>query len=386
MSKLRIANMIAAASVVTTGLAAAQAPAEQSHPHYRNAASVTLTTGCDKLVGKNCEGSNRRVEWRFAPHHGLGETRFGIEQFRESIGNHFYNRRFDKSYGSAHIDLNWALQAEGTRATFDQAFRLGQNAQAEIGVYVGRVKADLTASAKADLILHPQTITIPSQTIGGHSTPPLTLNYAGDAFNASSNWGKHAASYDGGLRGAAGWSMALPSPRLRAGVNGFGEVSLLRTMIGGGASLYYSSSPDDKLGTGPGGECAGSPLRSSAQYAFALGACVTQLSRDSLIDLKTRYAGRVGERINGRINEANAKIDQIGQEYPIVAGQKLPVLERPAAQVSEALGFVQDYKRVRSAFVDSAAARIGQNGAVSVSHLQMQDDSRTSVTFAYQFK
>ena len=321
-----------------------------------------------------------------AAHHGLGETRIGIEQFSESMGTHFFNRRFDKSYGNAHIDLNWAGQAQGTRVTLDQAFRLGRNAQAEVGIFLGHVKAELRANATAGITLYPRHISIPATQVGGYTLPPLSYDYKGHAFSDARDWSKRAASYEGGVRGAAGWSMALPSPKLRMGLNGFGEFSALRARAGAGASLYYSSTPDDKLGTGPGGECAGSPLRSSARFAFAVGACATKVTRDSLIDLEARAAERLGQRINGHIKGVNDRIALATQNLPLASGYALPTLDRPGPQVMETLGLQQDYRRVKAAFVVSAAARIGQNGAVSLSHMQMQDDSRTSLSFGYQFK
>ena len=387
MSKLRIANMLAAAGMATTTLVAAQVTQENiRHPYYRHSLSATVTTGCDKLVGPECFGTTSRLEWRIPPHHGLGETRVGIEQFSERMGTHLFNRRFDKPYGNAYIDLNWAGQAQGTRVTLDQSFRLGQNAQAEIGIFAGRVKADLYASGAAGITLNPRHISIPATRIGPFDLPQVSYDYKGHSLSALSDWRKHAASYEGGVRGAAGWSMALPSPRLRAGLSGFGEFSALRARAGAGASLYYSSSPDSKLGTVAGGECAGSPLRSSARFAFAVGACATKVTRDSLIDLETKYADRLGHRINGHINEANDRIAQATRNVPLLAGYALPTLERPGPQVAEALGLPQDYTRVKAAFVISAAARIGTNGAVSLSHMQMEDDSRTSLTFGYQFR
>lgn len=387
MSKLRIANMIAATGLVTSGIAAAQtSPDVSRHPYYRHALSATVTTGCDKLAGPECSGTTSRIEWRIPPHHGLGETRMGVEHFTESMGKHFFTRRFDKSYGNANIDLNWAGYAAGTRVTLDQAFRLGENAQAEIGIFVGHVKADLSANASAGMTIYPRVISIPATRVGEYTLPPVSYEYKGHTLETARHWGKNAASYEGGVRGAAGWSMALPSPRLRAGLNGFGEFSALRARAGAGASLYYSSSPDSKLGTGPGGECAGSPLRSSARFAFAVGACATKVARDSLIDLETRYADRLGNRINGHINGVNDRISEATRNIPQLSGYALPTLERPGPQVAEVLGFPQDYRRVKAAFVVSAAARIGENGAVSVSHMQMADDSRTSLSFGYQFK
>ncbi len=382
MSKLRIANGVLALGLMTGVASAAETPASP-HPYFKNTVSATIATGCDKLVGKNCEGRNARLEWRFAPRSGFGSLRVGVENYHENMGYIFFTRRFDKSYGKAHMDMDWSVQAQGTRLTLDQAFRLGRNGNAEIGVYVGHVKAKIGANASAGITIHPDEITIPALALGDFTTDPYTFRFKGYSAQNDASWSKSGASKDAGLRGALGWSMPV-SAKIRTGVSGFGEINPLRTSYGAGVGVYYSSSPDHKLGTQAGGGCKGSPLTSSAKYAFSLNACVEKLQRHALLDTEMRYSNRIAARLSDEMVKVNRALEEVAEEVEWVGRYRVRD-NYTGTQVAEFFGFESDYKKPVPSLVLSAFARVSANSSVSVAVQHSQVDTKVGLTYGYSY-
>ena len=359
-------------------------PAPSAHPLSRMSFTAGMTTGCDKLYDDTCGGTSKRLEWR-GPETSWGTTRIGVEGYQESMGRTFFERNFSNSVAEGGISLDWGAKIKGTRLTIDQEFRLGRNAAVEIGAFIGRVSADAEANGTADLTVFPRTITTPPFNVAGYQVPSYSYQYKGDEWSRHYGWEKHGKSPDGGIHARAAWAVGL-TPLVRVGVNGFGAASLARISYGMGASLYYSSSFDNRLGTSPGGECSGQPLRSSARFAFAIGACVSKIKSDRIIDAEMDYAGRLARKANAKTEQWDQRLDQVRDHLPDAVDLPSIATQVTAHDIAKVMGFRSDYQRAQAGIVVSASVRVGESATISLSHLQTKDDGRTTVALGWSFK
>jgi hypothetical protein len=300
------------------------------------------------------------------------------------MGRTVLDKSFSNKYAEGGVSLDWDANIKGTRITVDQEFRLGRNASLEVGAFISRVSANAHAHGDVGLEVHPLTVTTPAVSYMGYSLPAMRYDYKGYAFDRNYAWEKHGKSPNGGVHARTAWAMGL-TPSLRAGVSAFGEASMTRRQYGMGAALYYSSSFDNRLGTTAGGECTGQPLRSSARWAFALGACVSKIQSDRIIEEEMKYAGKIAGRINGTSKEWDHHLDRARTYLP---SGTLPSIAttHTANDVGKWMGFRTDYQKAQPALVASASVRIGERGTLSVSHLQGRDDAVTTVAMGWSLK
>lgn len=384
MRNLSILNAsMLAGFMAATPHATADAPSSE-HPLNRTSVSASVTDGCHMLYDDSCGGSKKRIEWR-SSETSWGTMRIGVETFRESMGKTFFERSFKNSVADGAVTLDWAADIKGTRVTFNQEFRLGRNAAIEVGAFVSRVSVNASAHGDASLNVYPRTITSPAASFMGYSIPPMSYDFKGYEFARQYAWEKHGKSPNGGVHARAAWAMGF-TPSLRAGVSAFGEAAMTRRQYSIGTALYYSSSFDNRLGTTPGGECSGQPLRSSARWAFSLGACVTKIHSDRIVDEQMKYAGKTAARINGFSGRMDAQLDQVRSQLP--EGMSLPSVATAytAEDAGRWMGFRTDYRKAQPSLVASASVRLGERGTVSVSHMQGRQDAVTTVAFGWSLK
>ena len=375
------ASLVAGFMAASQGALADTPPS--SHPLARSSISLSASNGCEKLMTENCNGSGTRLEWRSSDS-GFGTTRIGIEQYGEDFNKILLNKGVNGRVGSAYAYADWGANIKGVRLTLDQAFKIGDHSQVEIGGFLGHVTAEASASARAGIAVHPRSFTIPELNYRGYHFPETQIDYKGHRYDAWADVNRKESSADAGLRFATGSGFAV-TDNLRAGVSTFGQASLARTSYGVGAALYYSSSTDNRLGTTAGGICNGSPLLSSARFAFAMGACAQKIQADRIMDAKMRQATRLSDRVNTETGRIDGYLDQAREHLP--AGTIPPVgTSYTPADAAKFLGLRHDYKAVTPSLVLSAALRVSDNGVVSVTHQHDKYDPRTYVTFNYIFK
>lgn len=353
-----------------------------SHPLARSSISLSASKGCEKLMADNCSGSGTRLEWRSSDS-GFGTTRIGLEQYGEDISKVLLNKSVNGRVGSAYAYADWGGSIEGTRLTLDQAFKIGDHSQIEIGGFLGQVKAEVSASARAGIAVHPRSFTIPELNYRGYYFPETQVDYKGHRYDAWADVNRKESSADAGLRFATGSGFAVTN-NIRAGVSTFGQASLARTSYGAGAALYYSSSTDNRLGTTAGGICNGSPLLSSARFAFAIGACAQKIQADRIMDAKMRQATRLSDRVNAATGRVDGYLDQAREHLP--AGTIPPVgTSYTSADAAKFLGLRHDYKEVTPSIVLSAAVRVGDNAAISLTYQHRKHDPRADLAITFGF-
>jgi hypothetical protein len=384
MRKYNIFAPAIAASFIAASQGASADTSPSSHPQTRSALSISSSTGCQKLLSESCEGSGKRLEWR-STDSGLGTTVIGLESYQERIGNPLFNYSVSGKLGAISAHAAWSAGIQGTRLTLDQAFKIKEHSQIELGGFLGRIEADATIQSHASIQVHPRSLAVPELNYGGYHFPATSLEYKGHQYSAMPDWNRKKSSADAGLRFATGTAFSA-TEHLRAGLSTFGQMSLARTSYGAGAALYYSSSADHRLGTEAGGLCSGRPLLSSARFAFAAGICAQQIQKDRLMDAKIRQAQRLSDRVNTVTGQIDEYLDRAREHLPNGSGLPSVATSYTATDAAKLMGLRYDYKAVSSAFVLGTAVRLGNNAVLSLTHRHDKYDPRTDLSVTWTFK
>ncbi len=377
-----------ATSAATAALAFATAATAAPPPEHQTSFSLVHRDGCNELPGK-CYGGGTRLE--LAVPSGSGQWIFSLGKFRTGNAHFDVSKGIDGKMGTIALNANGQLDAAGFAATIDRTF-VGDSFGAGVGIYAAHAKAHGRAEASASATLKAQpdyVLNIPAINLGPVTSPArtITIPFPERSVSTSTSDEKDAMGAYGGFRGNVRYGHAFSNHvaggSLAAGVTVHGVVGADVTRLGTGAELLWSSAPDARLASRPGGPFSGTQLTSTARYAFGVGVWREQDTRNEIYAAEKRFAQRVVNRYEGEIGKLQARADQalanLNDNMPDELRSRVSVPSTvdlksyapslTATQLLESLQ-VYDPKKPRYSISFRGVARLSESAHISVTILK----------------